>query len=132
MATKREIDARTKIRKARDDQAYNDKIAAMLAADTKEEKAKKESRKKTDDALKYALTNNILGKISSLLNIKALNKFKKKLDPRLYNGAILLGLDSPVIKSHGNTDYIGFKNSLSVCEKIIRGKLIEKIKNNIL
>ena len=59
MATKREIDARTKIRNARDDQAYNDKIAAMLAADTKEEKAKKESRKKTDDALKYALTNAI-------------------------------------------------------------------------
>ena len=82
--------------------------------------------------LKYALTSNILGKLSSLLNIKSLNRFKKKLDPRLYNGAILLGLDSPVIKSHGNTDYIGFKNSLNVCEKIIRGKLIEKIKNNIL
>ena len=82
--------------------------------------------------LKYALKGNILGKLSSLLNIKSLSKFKKKLDPRLYNGAILLGLDSPVIKSHGNTDYIGFKNSLNVCEKIIRGKLIEKIKNNIL
>ena len=82
--------------------------------------------------LKYALTSNIFGKISSLLNIKSLNSFKKKLDPRLYNGAILLGLDSPVIKSHGNTDYVGFKNSLNVCEKIIRGKLIEKIKNNIL
>ena len=82
--------------------------------------------------LKHALTSNILGKLSSLLNIKSLNRFKKKLDPRLYNGAILLGLDSPVIKSHGNTDYIGFKNSLNVCEKIIRGKLIEKIKNNIL
>jgi len=63
-----------------------------------------------------------------LANIK---KFKKKLDPRLYNGAILLGLDAPVIKSHGGTDYIGFANSLSVCEKICRGKLIDKIKNNI-
>ena len=78
------------------------------------------------------MTSNILGKISALINIKNLKKFKKKLDPRLYNGAILLGLNSPVIKSHGGTDYIGFSNSLSVCEKVIRGELIEKIKNNII
>ena len=81
--------------------------------------------------LKKALSSNILGKISSLLNLKNIKKFKNKLDPRLYNGAILLGLDAPVIKSHGGTDYIGFANSLLVCEKIIRGKLIDKIKDNI-
>ena len=81
--------------------------------------------------LKKAMTGNILGKISSLLNISNLRKFKKRLDPRLYNGAIFIGLDSPVIKSHGGTDYIGFSNSLSVCSKIIRGNLIEKIRNNI-
>ena len=81
--------------------------------------------------LKQALTSNIIGKISSILSIKNLNKFKKKLDPRLYNGAILLGLDSPVIKSHGGTDLVGFANSLKVCEKIVKGKLIEKIKENI-
>ena len=34
------------------------------------------------------------GKISSLINIVNLNKFKKRLDPRLYNGAILIGLNS--------------------------------------
>ena len=65
------------------------------------------------------------------MNIKNLKKFKKKLDPRLYNGAILLGLDKPVIKSHGSTDCIGFANSLKVCEKTIRGNLIDQIKNNI-
>jgi len=81
--------------------------------------------------LKVALTGNIMGKISSLLNIKNINYFKKKLDPRLYNGAILLGLDSPVVKSHGGTDYIGFANAISVCEKIIKGRLIDKIKENI-
>lgn len=81
--------------------------------------------------LKQALTSNIIGKISSILSIKNLNKFKKKLDPRFYNGAILLGLDSPVIKSHGGTDLVGFANSLKVCEKIVKGKLIEKIKENI-
>tara|TARA_B100000700_G_C14952300_1_gene812238 strand:+ start:217 stop:1224 length:1008 start_codon:yes stop_codon:yes gene_type:complete len=82
--------------------------------------------------LKKALTGNIIGKISSILNIKNINSFKKKLDPRLYNGAILLGLDSPVVKSHGGTDYIGFANAISVCEKIINGKLIDKIKENII
>jgi len=81
--------------------------------------------------LKKALKGNIMGKISSLLNIKNINNFKKKLDPRLYNGAILLGLNSPVVKSHGGTDYIGFANAISVCEKIVHGKLIEKIKENI-
>ena len=82
--------------------------------------------------LKTALTKNIIGKISSFLNLKNLQTFKNKLDPRLYNGAILLGLNSPVIKSHGGTDYIGFANSLKVCEKVINGNLINKIKENIL
>ena len=81
--------------------------------------------------LKNALSSTFIGKVSSLMNIKNLNNFKKKLDPRIYNGAILLGLNSPVIKSHGSTDYIGFYNSLKVCEKTIKGRLIEKIKENI-
>ena len=81
--------------------------------------------------LKKAMQGNFIGKISSILNLSNLKKFKKRLDPRLYNGAILLGLDSPVIKSHGSTDYIGFSNSLNLCEKIVSGKLIEKIKHNI-
>ena len=81
--------------------------------------------------LKKALGGNLIGKISSFLNISNLKKFKKRLDPRLYNGAIFIGLDSPVVKSHGGTDYIGFSNSLEVCYKIIKGNLIEKIKENI-
>jgi len=81
--------------------------------------------------LKKAMTGNIIGKISSLLNISNLKKFKARLDPRLYNGAIFIGLDSPVIKSHGGTDYIGFSNSLSVCTRIVSGNLIEKIRNNL-
>ncbi|MDA7713650.1 phosphate acyltransferase PlsX [Candidatus Pelagibacter sp.] len=81
--------------------------------------------------LKKAMTGNLIGKMSSLLNISNLKKFKKRLDPRLYNGAIFIGLDSPVIKSHGGTDYIGFSNSLSVCSKTVTGNLIEKITNNI-
>ena len=81
--------------------------------------------------IKKALTGNFLGKFSSFLNIKNINKFKNKLDPRSYNGAILLGLNSPVVKSHGGTDHVGFANALSVCEKIVKNKLIDKIKDNI-
>ena len=81
--------------------------------------------------LKKALGGTIIGKISSLLNFSNLKKFKKRLDPRLYNGAIFIGLDSPVVKSHGGTDYIGFSNSLDVCCRIIKGNLIDKIKRNI-
>jgi glycerol-3-phosphate acyltransferase PlsX len=82
--------------------------------------------------MKKAMSGNLIGKISSLINIININKFKKRLDPRLYNGAIFIGLDSPVIKSHGGTDYIGFSNSLDVCCKIIKGNLINKIKDNII
>tara|TARA_B100000073_G_scaffold123865_1_gene101156 strand:+ start:184 stop:1191 length:1008 start_codon:yes stop_codon:yes gene_type:complete len=81
--------------------------------------------------LKKAITSNLLGKISSFMNLKNLKNFKAKLDPRLYNGAILLGLNKPVIKSHGSTDAIGFANSLKVSEKVIKGRLIDKIKENI-
>ena len=81
--------------------------------------------------LKNAMSGSLLGKISSLLNYNNLKKFKNRLDPRLYNGAIFLGLDSPVVKSHGGTDFIGFSNSLDVCNKIVKGNLIEKIKFNI-
>ena len=81
--------------------------------------------------LKEALSGSLLGKISSILNISNLKKFKKRLDPRLYNGAIFIGLDSPVVKSHGGTDYIGFSNSLEVCNRIVKGNLIKKIRDNI-
>ena len=81
--------------------------------------------------LKKAMTGSLISKLSSFLNFSNLKKFKKRLDPRLYNGAIFIGLDSPVVKSHGGTDYYGFSNSLDVCNRIVKGNLIEKIKQNI-
>ncbi len=81
--------------------------------------------------LRQALSGSFLGKISSLLNFYNLKKFKKRLDPRLYNGAIFIGLDAPVVKSHGGTDYIGFSNSIDVCNRIVKGNLINKIIDNI-
>ena len=73
-----------------------------------------------------------LNKFSILLSYKLLRKFREKLDPRKYNGAIFLGLEKPVVKSHGSTDAIGFAHSINVCNKIIKGNLIEKIKSNLI
>jgi len=73
-----------------------------------------------------------LNKFSILASYISLKKFKDKLDPRKYNGAIFLGLESPVVKSHGSTDAIGFANSIDVCSKIVNGNLINKIKSNLI
>ena len=54
------------------------------------------------------------------------------MDPRKYNGAIFLGLENPLVKSHGSTDSIGFAHSINVCNQIVNAKLIEKIKSNLI
>ena len=81
--------------------------------------------------LKYALTENLLTKISLIFSYYSLKKFKEKLDPRKYNGAILLGLNGPVVKSHGGTDSIGFYHSIDLCYKIVKGKLMKQIRSNL-
>ena len=81
--------------------------------------------------LKKNLSKNLLNKISLLLSYNAIKKFKNELDPRKYNGAILLGLNGPVVKSHGSTDAKGLAYSINLCNKIVKGNLIEKIKKNL-
>ena len=57
---------------------------------------------------------------------------KKKLDPREYNGAIFLGLNAPVIKSHGGADAYAFYNSMNLSYRILNANLINKIKDNFI
>ena len=83
------------------------------------------------DSLKKSLTENLLSRISIIFSYFSLKKFKSRLDPRKYNGAIFLGLKGPVVKSHGSTDEIGFYHSIDLCYKIVKGDLINKIKNNL-
>jgi glycerol-3-phosphate acyltransferase PlsX len=83
------------------------------------------------DSLKKSLTENIFTKISLIFSYFSLKKFKQKLDPRKYNGAIFLGLNGPVVKSHGGTDGLGFYYSIDLCYKIIKGDLMKQIKNNL-
>ena len=83
------------------------------------------------DNLKKSLTENLITKISLIFSYFSLKKFKNKLDPRKYNGAIFLGLNGPVVKSHGGTDEIGFYYSIDLCYKIVKGNLMKQINNNL-
>ena len=90
---------------------------------------------KTAEGTANFITTNLkksLSKLSVLLSYKSLKKFKDKLDPRKYNGAIFLGLESPVVKSHGATDALGFAHSIELCSRIVKGNLIEKIKSHLI
>ena len=81
--------------------------------------------------LKKYLTETIFSKFSLIFSYFSLKKFKDKLDPRKYNGAIFLGLNGPVVKSHGGTDALGFYHSIDLCYKIVKGGLMHKIKENL-
>ena len=83
------------------------------------------------DNLKNSLTENIFTKLSMLFSYFSLKKFKSKLDPRKYNGAIFLGLNGPVVKSHGGIDAIGFYHSIDLCYNIVKGDLMSQIKKNL-
>ena len=90
---------------------------------------------KTAEGTANFITKNLknsLNKLSLLLSYNSLKKLKDKLDPRKYNGAIFLGLQSPVVKSHGSTDAIGFAHSINMCNKIVKADLIEKIESNLI
>ena len=82
--------------------------------------------------LKKSLTETFYSRISLIFSYFSLKKFKSKLDPRKYNGAIFLGLNGPVVKSHGGTDALGFYYSIDLCYKIIKGNLMDEIKKNLV
>ena len=83
------------------------------------------------DNLKISLKENLLSKFSIIFSYFSLKKFKEKLDPRKFNGAIFLGLNGPVVKSHGSTDSVGFYHSINLCYNIVKGNLMSQIKDNL-
>ena len=82
--------------------------------------------------IKKSFSNSFLSKIGYLFSYFTFKEIKKKLDPRRFNGAIFLGLNAPVIKSHGGADGFAFYNSLNLSYRILNGNLINKIKNNFI
>ncbi len=81
--------------------------------------------------IKNIFTNSLFGKFCYLISYFIFKKIKKNLDPRKYNGGIFLGLNGPVIKSHGSADGLAFYYSLKLSAKILRGNLVKRIKVNL-
>ncbi|PHR56810.1 MAG: phosphate acyltransferase [Robiginitomaculum sp.] len=81
--------------------------------------------------LKTALGGNIWSKMTSALNLSALKKMRSKIDPRLSNGGVFLGLNGIVIKSHGGTDAIGFASALSVALEMADSHFLDEIERTL-
>lgn len=77
--------------------------------------------------LRAALKRSWASKLGYLLAKPALDALRAKLDPRLYNGALFLGLNGVVVKSHGGTDGEGFASAISVAADMVRGDFNERI-----
>ena len=81
--------------------------------------------------IKKIFSGSLFGKFCYLISFFIFKKIKKNLDPRKYNGGIFLGLNGPVIKSHGGADALAFYYSLKLSAKILRGNLVKRIKANL-
>ena len=69
--------------------------------------------------LKAGFKKNIFTKLSALVALPVLNNLQRKIDPRRYNGASLLGLRGIVIKSHGSADVLAFTNAIRIARKAV-------------
>ncbi len=82
--------------------------------------------------LQNAYKSSIISKIGYILSKPALNRFKARIDPRKYNGAVLLGLNGIVVKSHGATDAFGFCNAISVAVSLIENSYVNEIEKKMV
>jgi glycerol-3-phosphate acyltransferase PlsX len=72
-----------------------------------------------------------LTRLSGLAATPILRDFRKRVDPRRYNGASLLGLRGIVIKSHGGADQLAFENAIHIAEKEIYCNVPERIAQQV-
>lgn len=81
--------------------------------------------------LRNAFRSTWMSRLGYLFARGALGKLRARLDPRRYNGAMLLGLNGIVIKSHGGTDAFGFANAIGVAVDMIRGGFSDRIREEM-
>jgi glycerol-3-phosphate acyltransferase PlsX len=79
------------------------------------------------DYLREEFTRNPLRKVLAVFALPALNSFKRRVDPRRYNGATLIGLKGVVIKSHGSADPLAFRYALKKAYAEVTHGVLEKI-----
>ena len=83
------------------------------------------------DFLRAEFTRNPLRKIAAAAAWPALQAFKKRVDPRRYNGATLVGLKGVVVKSHGGADALGFRHALAKAHAEAVSGVLDKIAREI-
>ena len=77
--------------------------------------------------LRRSFKSSIMAQIGYLFARGALRKLRQRTDPRRYNGAMFLGLNGIVVKSHGGTDALGFANAIGVVADMARHDILSKI-----
>ncbi|MDD2876484.1 MAG: phosphate acyltransferase PlsX [Acidiphilium sp.] len=83
------------------------------------------------ELLKRVFTASIAARLAYILAKPGLNRLREWLDPRRYNGAVLLGLNGVVVKSHGGTDAEGFAHAVDVAMDMIDNRFNERIKDGL-
>lgn len=81
--------------------------------------------------LQAAMKRTLLARLGYLLAKGAFDQLREKMDPRKVNGAVLVGLNGVVIKSHGNTDAEGFAAAIEMGHDMAANGLLKKIKEDL-
>jgi glycerol-3-phosphate acyltransferase PlsX len=81
--------------------------------------------------LKQTFSMSIWSKIAYIFARPALNGLRAQVDPRRYNGAILMGLNGICVKSHGGTDSFGFANAIGVAVNMVQNDAMERMRHDI-
>lgn len=77
--------------------------------------------------LREALNSTTMAKAGALLARASLKRMKERMNPSVYNGAPLLGLNGIVVKSHGSADAHGYACALDAARREVQAGLIERI-----
>jgi glycerol-3-phosphate acyltransferase PlsX len=83
------------------------------------------------DFIKQEFTRGPYSKLAALVALPVLNRFKRRVDPRRYNGAALLGLRGLVFKSHGSADAYAFEQALARAYDAARNRLLDRVHDRI-
>ena len=83
------------------------------------------------DYLREEFTRNPIRKSLALVALPAINAFKRRVDPRRYNGATLIGLKGVVIKSHGSADALAFRFALRKAHAEVAHGVLDRIAQRI-
>lgn len=82
--------------------------------------------------LKAVFKKNAISKFAAMLVMSGLKEFKKKMDYTEYGGAPLMGIAKPVIKAHGSSNAVAFKNALRQAMEYHQNNVIEEISQNLV